>query len=212
MFHVQTLFSGDPFSLLCLWIYFFYFYELVDTKGFCQDNLSSPVKTQFFTLCFLPFRFTEEIKRQLSGEKKVWYSVALVVEMNLRKKNKKLFSLGFTLWEKSFAEDNKKKNLKIRRKKVNLVSNKKCPPDFLKTVSHKNKKIMGDKNLAIFQFILAKTFPINTGDKTIQVRLRKWIARKKNPHLTLGAIKQTYISLTYCRLPLKPIEWSTLEK
>lgn len=117
----------------------FYFYELVDTKGFCQDNLSSPVKTQFFTLFFLPFSFTEEIKRQLSGEKKVWYSVALVVEMNLRKKNKKLFSLGFTLWEKSFAEDNLKK-------KVNLVSNKKCRPDFLKTVSHKKKKIMGDKN------------------------------------------------------------------
>lgn len=64
---------------------------------------------------------------------------------------------------------------------------------------------MGDKNLAIFQFILAKTFPINTGDKTIQVRLRKWIARKKNPHLTLGAMKQTYTSLTYCRLPLKPL-------
>lgn len=64
----------------------FYFYELVDTKGFCQDNLSSPVKTQFFTLFFLPFCFTEEIKWQLSGEKKVWYSVALVVEMNLRKK------------------------------------------------------------------------------------------------------------------------------
>lgn len=48
----------------------FYFYELVDTKGFCQDNLSSPVKTQFFTLFFLPFCFTEEIKWQLSGEKK----------------------------------------------------------------------------------------------------------------------------------------------
>lgn len=64
---------------------------------------------------------------------------------------------------------------------------------------------MGDKNLAIFQFILAKTCPINTGDKTIQVRLGKWIARKKNPHLTLGAMKQTYISLTYCRLPLKPL-------
>lgn len=68
-FMCRLLISGDPFSLLCLWIYCFYFYELVDPKGFCQDNLSSPVKTQFFTLFFLPFSFTEEIKWQLSGEK-----------------------------------------------------------------------------------------------------------------------------------------------
>lgn len=101
-FMCRLLISGDPFSLLCLWIYFFYFYELVDTKGFCQDNLSSPVKTQFFTLCFLPFRFTEEIKWQLSGEKKVWYSVALV-EMNLRKKKKKTFFTWFHTLGKEFC-------------------------------------------------------------------------------------------------------------
>lgn len=144
MFHVQTLFSGDPFSLLCLWIYFFYFYELVDTKGFCQDNLSSPVKTQFFTLFFLPFRFTEEIKRQLSGEKKVWYSVDLVVEMNLRNKQN-FFHLVSHFGKRVLLRTikKKKKNLKIRRKKVNLVSNKKCRPNFLKTFTYEQKNYGG---------------------------------------------------------------------
>lgn len=92
----------------------FYFYELVDTKGFCQDNLSSPVKTQFFTLFFLPFCFTEEIKWQLSGEKKVWYSVALVVEMNLRKK-KNFFHLVSHFGKRVLLRTIKKKKKKIRK-------------------------------------------------------------------------------------------------